>query len=154
MDALEIIKKLEETIEKSKNIPFSSNIVINENEIFDILEELKNVLPEEFRQARWIVKERENMLEEAKRQSYRIIKEAEEKASLLTSESEIMKNANRKSEEIISMSEAKARTIRLEAEDYADEKLASLEAALYKIVSAVEKGREHFKASQSSNTKK
>lgn len=154
MDALEIIKKIEEIIEKSKNIPFSSNIIINENEIFDILDELKNVLPEEFRQARWIVKERENMLEEAKRQSYRMIKEAEEKANILVSDNEIMKNAHRKAEEIVSMAEAKARTIRLEAEDYADEKLASLEAALYKIVSAVEKGREQFKASQASNTKK
>ncbi len=151
MDALELIDKLEELIQKSKKIPFSSNLIINENDVFEILDELRNVIPEEFKQARWIVKERENMLEEAKRQATRIIKEAEDKAELLLSESEIMKNATKKSEEIISVSEAKARTIRLEAEDYADEKLASLEAILYKILSAVEKGREQFKASLSSS---
>jgi cell division septum initiation protein DivIVA len=147
MDALELIDKLEAVIQKSKKIPFSSNFIINENEVYEILDELKNIIPEEFKQARWIVKERENMLEEAKRQSSRILKEAEEKTETILSQSEIMKTALKKSDEIISISEAKARTIRLEAEDYADEKLAGLEAVLYKILSAIEKGREQFKAS-------
>ncbi|MBM3713363.1 MAG: hypothetical protein FJW56_08010 [Actinobacteria bacterium] len=57
-----------------------------------------------------------------------------------------MKNALKKAEEIISITEAKARTVRLEAEDYADEKLASLEAVIYKILSSLEKNREQFKA--------
>ncbi|MDZ7836489.1 MAG: hypothetical protein U5N58_00340 [Actinomycetota bacterium] len=91
-------------------------------------------------------REREGMIEEAKRQSTRIVKEAEERAQVLVGETEVLKNANKKAEEIMSMVEAKARTIRLEAEDYADEKLANLEAVLHKLLSAVEKGREQFKA--------
>lgn len=153
MDAIELIEKLEEVIGKSKKIPFSSSFIINENEIYEILDELKNIMPEEFKQARWIVKERENMLEEAKRQSIRIVHDAEEKAESMISESEIMKTAVKKADEIVSIAEAKARTVRLEAEDYADEKLAGLEAVLYKILSAVEKGREQFKASLISNNK-
>lgn len=153
MDAIELIEKLEEVIGKSKKIPFSSSFIINENEIYEILDELKNIMPEEFKQARWIVKERENMLEEAKRQSMRILHDAEEKAESMISESEIMKIAVKKADEIVSIAEAKARTVRLEAEDYADEKLAGLEAVLYKILSAVEKGREQFKASLISNNK-
>lgn len=153
MDALELIDKLEEIIQKSKKIPFSSNFIINENEIYDILDELKNIIPEEFKQARWIVKERENMLDEAKRQANKILNEAEEKAEVRLSENEIMKNAIKKSEEIISVTEAKARTIRLEAEDYADEKLASLEAVIYKILSTLEKGREQFKATLKTSNK-
>ena len=81
MDTIELIDKLEEVIGKSRKIPFSSNFIINENEIYEILDELRNVLPEEFKQARWIVKERENMLEEAKRQAGRILGEAEEKTA-------------------------------------------------------------------------
>ena len=153
MDALELIEKLEEVIARSRKIPFSSNFIINENEIYDILDELKNIIPEEFKQARWIVKERENMLEEAKRQSIKIIKDAEEKAEIMLNENEIMKNAQKKAEEIISIAEAKARTVRLEAEDYADEKLASLEAIIYKILSALEKNREQFKATLTTNNK-
>ncbi len=147
MDALEIIDKIEGLLDKSKKVPFTSNIMISENEIYEMLDELRNVLPEEFRQARWIVKEREGMIEESKRQSERIMREAKERAEMLVSETEILKNASRKAESILSITEAKSRTIRLEAEDYADEKLAGLEAALHKILSAIEKGREQFKTS-------
>lgn len=153
MDALEIIDKIEELIEKSKKIPFTSNVVINENELYEFLDELRSILPEEFRQARWVVKERENMLEEAKRQSGRIIKEAEERAEILVSETEVLKNATRGAEELVSVAEAKARTMRLESEDYADEKLANLEAILHKLLSSIEKGREQFKTSISSDNK-
>ncbi|HAX18235.1 MAG TPA: ATPase [Actinobacteria bacterium] len=153
MDALEIIEKIEEFLDKSKRMPFTSNIIVNESEIYEMLDELRNVLPEEFRQARWIVKEREGMIEESKRQSERIIREAKERADMLVNETEILKNATRKSEDMLAVAEARSRTIRLEAEDYADEKLASLEAALHKILSAIEKGREQFKSGLSSENR-
>ena len=153
MDALEIIDKIEELLDKSKKVPFTSNIMISENEIYEMLDELRNVLPEEFRQARWIVKEREGMLEESKRQSERIIREAKERAEMLVNETEILKNAHRKAENLLSIAEAKSRTIRLESEDYADEKLAGLEAALHKILIAIEKGREQFKSSITGESK-
>jgi len=153
MDALEIIDKIEELLDKGKKVPFTSNIMISENEIYEILDELRNVLPEEFRQARWIVKEREGMIEESKRQSDRIIREAKERAEMLVNEAEILKNAKRQAENLLSIAEAKSRTIRLEAEDYADEKLAGLEAALHKILAAIERGREQFKTSISSESK-
>jgi hypothetical protein len=153
MDALEIIDKIEELLDKSKKVPFTSNIMVSENEIYEMLDELRNVLPEEFRQARWIVKEREGMIEESKRQSERIIREAKERSEMLVNDTEILKNASRKAENLLSIAEAKSRTIRLEAEDYADEKLAGLEAALHKILAAIEKGREQFKTSSSGESK-
>ena len=139
MDAIELIEKLEEVIGKSKKIPFSSSFIINENEIYEILDELKNIMPEEFKQARWIVKERENMLEEAKRQSIRIVHDAEEKAESMISESEILKIAVKKADEIVSIAEAKARTVRLEAEDYADENLQGLKLCSIKYFLQLEK---------------
>ena len=145
MNTLEIIDRIEELLDKSKRIPFSANILINGDESYDLIEELRNVMPEEFKQSRWIVKERENMIEEARKQADKIVRSAEGKAEVLMSETEVMKNARRKSEEIMSSIEARARTIRLEAEDYADEKLANLEAVLHKLINTIEKGREQFK---------
>jgi len=153
MDAFEIVDHIEELLDKSRRIPFSSNIIVNENEIYSLLDELRNVLPEELKQSRWIVKERENMIEEAKRYSEKLIKEAKERAEILVSETEILKRANRKSEELMSAVEARARTIRLEAEDYADEKLANLEAILHKLLTAIEKGREQFRGTISTGDK-
>lgn len=151
MNALEIIDRIEELLDGSKRIPFSANILVNGDEIYDLIEELRNVMPEEFKQSRWIVRERENMIEEAKKQAEKIIGDAREKADVLVGETEIMKRATRRSEEMMSTIEARARTIRLEAEDYADEKLANLEAVLHKLLNSIEKGREQFKNSLSSS---
>ena len=150
MNALEIIDRIEELLDGSRRIPFSANIVINGDELYDLIEELRNVMPEEFKQSRWIVKERENMIEEAKKQADKIIRNSQEKADTLVGETEIMKRATRKSDEMMSAIEARARTIRLEAEDYADEKLANLEAVLHKLLNSIEKGREQFKNTLSS----
>lgn len=150
MNALEIIDRIEELLDGSKRIPFSANIVVNGDEIYDLIEELRNVMPEEFKQSRWIVRERENMIEEAKKHSEKIIRNAQEKADVLVDETEIMKRAARKSEEMMSTIEARARTIRLEAEDYTDEKLANLEAVLHKLLNSIEKGREQFRSSLTS----
>jgi len=145
MNALEIIDRIEELLDGSRRIPFSANIVVNGDEIYDLIEELRNVMPEELKQSRWIVKERENMIEEARKQAEKVVANAREKAEELVDDTEIMKKATRKSEELISSMEARARTIRLEAEDYADEKLANLEAVLHKLLNSIEKGREQFK---------
>jgi len=150
MNTLEIIDQIEELLDGCRRIPFSANIVLNGDEIYDLIEELRNVMPEELKQSRWIVKERENMIEEAQKQAGKIIMDAEGKAEMLIGETEIVKSATRKSEEIMSSIEVRARTIRLEAEDYADEKLANLEAVLHKLLNSIEKGREQFKNTLSS----
>ncbi len=151
MNTLEIIDRVEELLDGGKRIPFSANIMINGDEVYDLIEELRNVMPEEFKQSRWIVRERENMIEDARKQAEKIVKNAEGKAEALVDETEIMKRATRKSEEIMSSIEARARTIRLEAEDYADEKLANLEAVLHKLLNSIEKGRGQFKNTLSSS---
>ncbi|MDZ7836488.1 MAG: hypothetical protein U5N58_00335 [Actinomycetota bacterium] len=43
MDALEIVDKIEELVEKSKKLPFSSNAIINENGIYDLIDELRSL---------------------------------------------------------------------------------------------------------------
>ncbi|MBU2597903.1 MAG: ATPase [Actinobacteria bacterium] len=142
MDALKVIEEFEDLISKSKRLPLTSNIIINEGKIYEFLDRLKASFPEEFKQARWIVKERDQVLNDSRKEADRIVKEAQENANKLVSETEIIKKAHRESEVIIKQAETKARGIRLEAEDYIDSKLANLEATLQKLLLSIEKGRD------------
>src|SRR5205085_236052 len=83
----------------------------------DILDQMRATIPEEIKQARWIVKERQEMLAEAKREAERIVKEARERAERLVSEEEITKQAERAAEDIIEDARAREREIRLGAAD-------------------------------------
>ena len=114
MDVLVLIDKLDDLVHNAKPVPLTDQVRVDKEEIYDILDQMRATIPEEIKQARWIVKERQEMLAEAKREAERILKEARE------------------------------REIRLGAEDYADEILNTLEVNLSKFIAAVQRGRERL----------
>src|ERR671933_759058 len=116
MDVLVLIDKLDDTIHQAKPVPLTDQVRVDKEEIYDILDQMRATIPEEIKQARWIVKERQEMLAEAKREAERIVEDAR----------------------------AREREIRLGAEDYADEILNTLEVNLSKFIAAVQRGRERL----------
>lgn len=144
MDVLVLIDKLDDLVHNSKPIPLSDNVRVDKEEIYDLLDQMRATIPEEIKQARWIVKERQEMLAEAKRESERIIKEAREKQDDLISQEEVTKQAERAAEDIVEDARSREREIRLGAEDYADEILNTLEVNLSKFIAAVQRGRERL----------
>src|SRR5881394_1860177 len=140
MDVLVLIDKLDDLVHNAKQVPLTDQVRVDKEEIYDILDQMRATIPEEIKQARWIVKERQEMLAEAKREAERIVKEARERQTRLVSEQEITKAAERAAEDI----RAREREIRLGAEDYADEILNTLEVNLSKFIAAVQRGRERL----------
>jgi cell division septum initiation protein DivIVA len=144
MDVLVLIDKLDDLVHNAKQVPLTDQVRVDREEIFDILDQMRATIPEEIKQARWIVKERQEMLAEAKREAERIIKEGKEQQLELVSETEIVKLSEREADDIIDEARAREREIRLGAEDYADEILNTLEVNLMKFIAAVRRGRERL----------
>ena len=146
MDVLVLIDKLDDLIHNAKRtmLPGSDQVRLDREEVYDILDQMRATIPEEIKQARWIVKERQEMLAEAKREAERIVKEARERQAQLVSDEEVVKQAERAAEEIIEDARETERSIRLGAEDYADEILSTLEVNLEKFLSAVQRGRDRL----------
>ena len=144
MDVLVLIDKLDDTVHNAKPVPLTDQVRVDKEEIYDILDQMRATIPEEIKQARWIVKERQEMLAEAKREAERIVKEARERQQQLISQEEITKQAERAADDIIEDARAREREIRLGAEDYADEILNTLEVNLSKFIAAVQRGRERL----------
>jgi len=123
MDVLVLIDKLDDLVHNAKLVPMTGQVRVDKDEIYDILDQMRATIPEEIKQARWIVKERQEML---------------------ASEEEVTKQAERAAEDIIEDARAREREIRLGAEDYADEILNTLEVNLSKFIAAVQRGRERL----------
>src|ERR671915_583128 len=140
MDVLVLIDKLDDTIHNAKPVPLTDQVRVDKEEVYDILDQMRATIPEEIKQARWIVKERQEMLAEAKREAERIIREAREEQIRLIGEEEIVKQAERQADEIIEDARAREREIRLGAEDYADDILNTLEVNLERFIAAVQRG--------------
>jgi cell division septum initiation protein DivIVA len=144
MDVLVLIDKLDDLVHNAKQVPLTDQVRVDKEEIYDILDQMRATIPEEIKQARWIVKERQEMLAEAKREAERIVKEARERQTQLVSQQEFTRQAGRAAEEIIEDARENERAIRLGAEDYADEILSTLEVNLEKFLSAVQRGRDRL----------
>ena len=144
MDVLVLIDKLDDLVHNAKPVPLSDTVRVDKEEIYDILDQMRATIPEEIKQARWIVKERQEMLAEAKREAERVVDEARQRQDQLISEEEVTKQAERAAEDIVADARDREREIRLGAEDYADEILGTLEVNLSKFIAAVQRGRERL----------
>jgi len=144
MDVLVLIDTLDDLVHNAKPIPLTDQVRVDKEGIYDILDQIRATIPEEIKQARWIVKERQEMLTEAKREAERIVKEARERQARLISEEEVTKHAERSAEDIIEDVRGREREILLGAEDYAEEILSTLEVNLSKFNTAVGRGRDRL----------
>ena len=90
MDVLVLIDKLDDLVHNAKAVPLTDQVRLDREEIYEILDQMRATIPEEIKQARWIVKERQEMLAEAKRECDRIIQEAREQAIREASQTEIV----------------------------------------------------------------
>ena len=144
MDVLVLIDKLDDLIHNARPVPLTDQVRVDREEIYDLLDQMRATIPEEIKQARWIVKERQEMLAEAKREAERVVKEARDQQARLISDEEVYKQAERAAEEIIEDARETERQIRLGAEDYADEILSTLEVNLQKFLAAVQRGRDRL----------
>jgi cell division septum initiation protein DivIVA len=145
MDLIERIEELQVLVEEAKAVPFSSSAVINRDEFLELLAQLKQGVPEEIRQARWLSRDRDEMLARARKEAERVVAEAREQRDRLLSRTEIVHAAERESERIIDEAKEQGARMRVEAEDYIDQKLAAFEILLDKTLGTVARGREQLR---------
>ena len=141
MDVLELIDELHDLVHSAKHVPLRDQVRVDKAKLYDILDRTRSTIPEELKQARWIVKEREEMLAAAEHEAERIITETRERQTQLVAQHERIRHAERAAEEMIEDARVRERDIRLGAEDYADELLGTLEANLAKLIEAAQRGR-------------
>jgi len=134
MDLASRLSELEEMVRDAKSMPLSSSALLNRDEVLNLIEDLKTSLPDEIKQARWVVKDREELLAKARRDAEAMVEQARAEQLRLASHEAVMQRAKDEAERIVHESEEDARRLRLEAEDYVDAKLAQLEGTLQKIL--------------------
>jgi hypothetical protein len=152
MDLSARIQQLEELVREAKSMPLSSSALVNREEVLELIQGLRQTLPEEIKQARWVVKDREELLVKARRDAESLVERARHEQSRLLAHEDIVIRAAEEAERLLADAREQARQIRLEAEDYVDAKLAQFEIALAKTqedvartLAQVEKGREKLR---------
>ena len=84
MNVNELLDTIEDTLEESAGMPLSGGKrIVDVEQIRDYLDEIRQNLPVELRQAQSIVSDRAQLIESANAQAQAIVKKAEERARVL-----------------------------------------------------------------------
>jgi vacuolar-type H+-ATPase subunit H len=133
---------LESLVHEARRIPFTASVTLNEDDVMDIVDQLRFNLPEEIKQANWTVSEQTRLIAEAHSEAGRIVSRANEKAEAIVSEQEILRRAERQAQQVVRDAQARSEQIVREAENYALEQLQQLEAHLGRTLATVKRGVE------------
>jgi cell division septum initiation protein DivIVA len=146
VDLLSALNELEELIENSGKVPLTRKLMVNEDSILDLLDRIRTTIPEEIRQAKWIIQEREKVMSDSQKEAMRIMENAQKQVEKQAEDSEVARKAKVVAEEIIAKAEQTAQEMREGARIYADEILGALQDRLNKINQQIEQGRSELRA--------
>ena len=151
MNILELVDRLEELINDSPQlpsfVPVFRGVVVDEDKIWDLIDQMRIAVPEEVRKARKILAQKERIIAQAQQQAQEILRQAEGEKARRVAEHEIVREAERRAAEILAEAEAEAARMRAEAAAYARDLLLTLERHLARALREVQNGRRELERS-------
>ena len=142
----ELIRRAIDVVVGAKAMPLSASVLVSREELLAVLHAALDRLPDELRQARWLLREKEEFLAEREREAEALMADVRAQAEHMVSRSEVVRQANMVAQSILDDANDEARRLRHEAEDYCDQKLAGMEIVLDRITRTVRAGREKLQA--------
>lgn len=144
MEILQLINELEAMGEQGERrwycrFPLFGKSVLDADEFFDLISQLRSSLPQEMTAATQIASERDQIIEDAHRERQKIIDSAREQAQLLVSNDSLVLEAQNRSKEIIKQAQVEGDAIRAEAEQWARGIVERLENYIGRIAATVDK---------------
>lgn len=145
-DAEGLIRRAISVVEGARTMPLSASVLVSRDELMELLQAALDRIPDEMRQARWLLRERDEFMESQKREADRLLEDVRAQAERMVQRTEIVRQANLVAERTVEEAREDARRLRHEADDFCDQKLASFEIVLERILKTVLAGREKLRA--------
>jgi tRNA U34 5-methylaminomethyl-2-thiouridine-forming methyltransferase MnmC len=142
---IELIDHLEYLVHRAQRVPFTHNVMIDEDEVLDLLDQIHVNMPEEIKQSRVVLSEQERLLSEAQQESSRITQTAAQKAESMVTSHELARKAEAQGQAVIREAQQRAEDQKRAADEYAAEVMQQLESHLVRTVATVRKAQETLK---------
>lgn len=142
MDIQFLVERLETLVVNARKLPMTSQVIIDQAALLDLIDQLRIAIPEEVKQARRINQESDRVLAKAREEAEQIIGAGQEQAALLLQDQAILREAEMRAEEITQRAQQKADETMRGADRYAADVLLRLEGDLNKTLSIVKKSLE------------
>ena len=140
MDILQLIDRLEELFNDAKAVPFTHNVIVDEDKMLELIDQMRIAIPEEVKKAQQVMAQRDRVMAQAQEEANRTLQIAREKADQILQKDIIMQEAQRRADQIISQGRAEAESTRADADNYVVDTLMQLQEQIAKISNQVSNG--------------
>lgn len=129
-DILYLIDRLEELVGVGKRVPFSTRVMVEEEEFLGILDQLRVAVPAEIQRAQRVIKEREAIIGNAQEDAGRILDSARQQAEYIVSQQGILNEARQRGEELLRQVETEHRHAVARIDQYAMQQFTRVDEAI------------------------
>lgn len=148
MDIQHLVDRLEQVLGESRRLPLTAILLVDEDQIFNIVDQMRVAIPEEVKRANRVSGEKDRILAQANEEAERIRQLARQEASDLVRRDSVTMSAQQRADNILERARHDADAVRAEADAYVLEVLAKLETDLERSLSVVRNGLHKVRADQ------
>jgi len=140
MDILQLIDRLEELFNDAKAVPFTHNVVVDEDRMLELIDQMRIAIPEEVKKAQQIAAQRDRVMAQAQEEANRTLQLARDKAEQMVQKDIIAQEAQRRADQILAQARADAEATRTDADNYVLDTLMQLQDQITKLSNQVGNG--------------
>ena len=152
MDILHLIDRLEELFNESRAIPFTHNVIVDEDRMLDLIDQMRVAVPDEVKKAQQVLAQRDRILAQTQEEANRTLALAREKGDLLVERDAIVQTAQVRAEQVADDIRMEAEQTRRDADQYVIDTLTRLEMELERYLQQVRNGIRTLRESQEQDT--
>jgi cell division septum initiation protein DivIVA len=140
MDILQLIDRLEELFNDAKAVPFTHNVIVDEDKMLELIDQMRIAIPEEVKKAQQVVAQRDRVMAQAQEEANRTLQIARDKADQYVQKDMIVQEAQRRADQIVSQARGEAEATRVDADNYVIDTLMQLQDQIAKLSNQVSNG--------------
>lgn len=140
MDILHLVDRLEELFNEARAIPFTHNVILDEDRVLEIIDQMRITIPDEVKKAQQLLAQRDRILAQAQEEATRTVGLARDKADQMAEKDSVSQLAQSRGDQIVAQARVEAQKIRDDADDYVVDSLANFETQLERLLSQVRNG--------------
>jgi uncharacterized protein YqfA (UPF0365 family) len=140
MDILNLVDQMEDLLNQSRPVPFTHNVIVDEDQLLGFIDQMKVTIPDEIKKAEQVLAQRDRVLAQAQEEANRTLAIAREKSEQMVERDAIVQAAQSRAEQIQLQARADIEGDRRDADIYMLDTLTRLEVELDRYLTQVRNG--------------
>lgn len=152
MNSDKLLEDLESLVLNASKMPFTTKKMIEEEELLQIIDDLKASMPEELEQSQKVLAEKDKIIADAQRHADSMVAQAKDYIAKLTEESELVRQAQEQANQIVVSATKSSDELKSSSITYAGDVLKYVETTLQKTLASIQQNRESLLQSNRKDT--